>query len=347
MRTNRLLFASTHSDAGKTSIIIGICKNIDKKCSYAKPMGDRLLYKKKRLWDHDSALMTRLFNLDELPELMTIGFEHTKLQYMYDDDSIEEKLNDSIRTIEANSEHLFMEGGSNLQFGSFVNLSALDIAKNTDTKVVMVVSGTHEQILDDLTYISKNIDKKLLHGVIINKVIDLDEFKSNFIEHIDSLGLKIFGIIPYDNTLETLTLRQVSEVLLAKVITCPDNLDGYIHHIDVGAMSAGRIVEKNNILTSKNNLVVTSGDRADIVLEALQRQTVGIILTNGILPEAKIISVAEQRKVPLLSVNCNTFEAVKKVDDINPLIMYRDTSKIEMIKSMIGQYVNINELITG
>ena len=54
----KIVVASTHKEAGKTSFIIGISKILDSRglsIGYMKPIGDRLLYQKKRLWDFDSA----------------------------------------------------------------------------------------------------------------------------------------------------------------------------------------------------------------------------------------------------------------------------------------------------
>ena len=53
----RLVLASMREAAGKTSLIVGLGKAIEKPFGYMKPFGDRLLYRKKRLWDYDSALI--------------------------------------------------------------------------------------------------------------------------------------------------------------------------------------------------------------------------------------------------------------------------------------------------
>ena len=47
--------ASMRPSAGKTSIIIGITKALNRKIGYIKPFGDRFLYRKKRMWDYDAA----------------------------------------------------------------------------------------------------------------------------------------------------------------------------------------------------------------------------------------------------------------------------------------------------
>ena len=83
---------SMRPSAGKTSIIIGITKALNRKIGYIKPFGERFLYRKKRMWDYDAALITNIFGLDENPEDMSIGFHHAKLLFMLDEATTGEKL---------------------------------------------------------------------------------------------------------------------------------------------------------------------------------------------------------------------------------------------------------------
>jgi BioD-like phosphotransacetylase family protein len=59
----KVIVASMRESAGKTGVIVGLAKALGKKIGYIKPFGDRLLYRKKRLWDYDSALITDIFGL--------------------------------------------------------------------------------------------------------------------------------------------------------------------------------------------------------------------------------------------------------------------------------------------
>ncbi len=85
--------------AGKTSVIVGIAAALNKKMAYIKPFGERMLYRKKRLWDYDSALITNLFGLKEDPVDMSIGFDHSKLRYMYDEEGTRKKLLETVAHI--------------------------------------------------------------------------------------------------------------------------------------------------------------------------------------------------------------------------------------------------------
>ena len=87
-----IIVTSMRKDAGKTSVIVGLAKNSSHQMGYLKPFGDRLLYRKKRLWDFDAAVCTVAMGAEESPEAMSIGFDHSKLRFMYDADTTAEKV---------------------------------------------------------------------------------------------------------------------------------------------------------------------------------------------------------------------------------------------------------------
>ena len=151
--SSRIVFTSMCENAGKTSVIVGLGKALGKKIGYMKPMGDRMLYQKKRLWDHDSALVSNIFELKELPENITLGFEHSKLGYMYDKSQRMEKLVQIATSIEEDSDILFIESGKDLRYGSSVDLDAISLAKGLDAKLVLVLSGTDDEIMDHLAFL--------------------------------------------------------------------------------------------------------------------------------------------------------------------------------------------------
>ena len=80
-----LIVGSMDGNAGKTSLILGLAKATGKSFAYIKPLGDRLVYRKKRVWDYDAALLTNIFGMTQSPEDITIGFEHLKMRFKYDE----------------------------------------------------------------------------------------------------------------------------------------------------------------------------------------------------------------------------------------------------------------------
>ena len=97
---DKIIVTSMRENAGKTSLIIGMSRALQQNIGYFKPLGDRLFYRKKLLWDYDSALMTAIFGLSEEPTDMSLGFDHAKLRFMYDQAGIRAKLLEGMQRID-------------------------------------------------------------------------------------------------------------------------------------------------------------------------------------------------------------------------------------------------------
>ena len=110
----RLVIASTRENAGKTSLIVGLGRASGKPFGYLKPFGDRLLYRKKRLWDYDSALVGQVFELAMDPREMSLGFDHSKLRFMYDEETTRKKLVDLVVNAESGKEAVLIESGGDV-----------------------------------------------------------------------------------------------------------------------------------------------------------------------------------------------------------------------------------------
>jgi cobyrinic acid a,c-diamide synthase len=200
---NKVIIASLRKNAGKTTVMVGLTKALNKKIGYLKPFGDRLIYNKKRLWDYDSALITNIFALSENPEDMSIGFDHSKLRYMYDEKITQEKVSELAANMGQGKDILFVEGGRDLAYGISVYLDALSLARYVGGNLVVVISGDENTIFDDITYIKKHVDVTGISfkGVIINKVQNMDDFKETYLPQIEKIGVPVLGVIPYQKDL--------------------------------------------------------------------------------------------------------------------------------------------------
>ena len=342
----KFILTSLNKNAGKTGIIIGLGKAINQKIGYLKPFGDRLLYRKKRLWDYDSAVMSKIFNLEDSPEGMSLGFDHSKLRYMYGEKDILEKINTMIDNLPSGTETLFIESGKNIRHGVTVNLDALTIAKVSDAKLIVVASGESDDIADDLLYFKQHTSLKGIDfaGVVVNKVKDIDDFKMVYEDILNKIGINILGIIPYEAELTYPSVQLISDMLLAKVISGEETLDQVVREVFVGAMS-GDSAQRIEKFKNKNKLIITAGDRSDMILAAIETQCVGIILTNNILPQPNIIALASEKKVPLLLVHSDTHKVAKKIDHMVPLVDSNDSKKIKILEESIKNYTTLSDLL--
>ncbi|MHA1975682.1 MAG: AAA family ATPase, partial [Candidatus Hodarchaeales archaeon] len=342
----RIVVASTHKEAGKTSLIIGIAKVLSKNnisCGYMKPLGDRLLYRKKRLWDYDASLVTSILGLKEKPEDISLGFDHKKLRFMYDEKSTSKKLKELCDSVSADHEVVLIEGGQNLAFGYSVFLDPITIAKDVDAQLLLILSGEGSEIADEIVFLRKCVlsDATLLAGVIINKVKDVEEFKNIYMDIFNELDVPVLGIIPYDDSLTHFTIDFLYRTLFTKLIAGEGGLMNIVNHIFVGAMSAAQVITKP-LWQYENKLIITPGDRVDMITAALDSSTSGIVLTNNILPDDPIIqSKADARNIPILLATNDTFAVAKLIDDMEILFTKDETQKILTLEELVNDYVDL------
>jgi uncharacterized protein len=340
-----IIIGSVSADAGKTSFIVGLGKALGKKFSYIKPFGDRLIYRKKRLWDYDSALITSIFGLEQSSEDMTIGFEHAKLRYMYDEASTRAKLLDMSSRLSSVNEPLLIEGGKDLTYGCSVRLDTLSLVRYLGGKLILVVSGDEGTVIDDITFIKKHVNMSGIdYSVIINKVGNLEDYKNNHLRDIKELGVNVLGTVPFEPSLMQVSVSFIAERLQARVISGEGGLNQRVKHVFVGAM-AGDAATRLPLFKKENKLAITGGDRSDMIVAALQSSTAGIVLTNNIIPQQNLIAMAADRNIPLMLVPFDTFQTAKQIDDMTPLLTKDDAERIGAIQKLIEQNVDIQAIL--
>lgn len=115
-------------------------------------------------------------------------------------------------------------------------------------------------------------------------------------------------------------------------------------------------MQLRNYLThlKTDSLVVTPGDRADIILGALQAnissnypRISGIILTGGLIPEEPILKLIEglSQIVPIVSVSDGTFSVTYRIGSIKSKIYADSNQKIETSLAIFEKQVNFDDLV--
>jgi len=345
---NTVVIASLRSSAGKTSLIVGLAETLQKRIGYLKPFGDRLLYSKKRLWDQDAALMVHRYKIQESPDALSIGFDHSKLRYMYTEASVQAKVAEMAASAGRDADLVIVEGGRAIPYGESVALDSLSLARYLRGKLILVISGDDDTILDEIMFVKKHVNLSGISfgGIIINKVQNLDDFRQVCLPQIKETGIAVLGMLPYQNELTYFSLRYLADKLFAKVLTAEAGLDRTIKHILIGAMSGNTAMQKP-IFKKEDKLVITGGDRSDMILAALEARAAGIILTNNILPPAHIISKVEEAGTPMMLVAPDTFQVARQIDRLEPLLTKDDHDKIAVMQGLVQQHVNVPAMLEG
>jgi len=226
------------------------------------------------------------------------------------------------------------------------------VAKLLGSKVILISSGGIGRPIDEIVLNKALFEKegvKVL-GVIINKVMPEKFGKINRLVRrgLKRKGIEVLGVIPYNPMLSYPTIRQILEETDYKTLfDCSDaSLDNHVAKIVVGAMqpkdAAKYIVD--------HSLVITPGDREDIIKLTLDLHVqgckiAGIILTGDLIPSQDFVNQTKNASIPILLAKLDTYTTASAVHDLTVKIRPTDKDKIETVKNLIRDYVDLNTII--
>lgn len=259
------------------------------------------------------------------------------------------------KKLEERFDFVLVEGTSFTGEGTSIELDLnVLIAKNLGIPTIIMASGvgkTLEELVDNLylVYDSFKVKDVEVLSVIANKVqpenIELvtKSLQKSLPENV------LINTIPLISSLNNPTMQEIVNELDAKVLFGGNYLNNEIGHFSVGAMQLHNYL----VHLHDNALVITPGDRSDIILGALQANesanypTIsGIILTGNIVPEDSILKLIEglSAVVPIIAVDGGTYHITNKIGKIKSEIYANNTHKIETSISTFEKYVDNDAL---
>lgn len=344
-------------NSGKSLVSLGFLRmmlNQSSKVGYFRPIINK---DKNGLYDDHTYTAINFFNLDIKYE-DCYAFEQSEVVELLSEGKKEKVIHDIIKkykNLEAKYDYVLVEGTDFSGEGGFTELDVnLMVAKNLGIPVLIVGAGNDKKKKDfintmQLTYnsfIQKEVD---VIGLIANKIeIDEMEYIKTELRKVIPKEVHI-DVVPKVNFLANPTVKEVAEALNGKVLFGEQFLDNSIGSYSTGAM------QLRNYLTriKENALVITPGDRADIILGALQANAssnypriAGIILTGNLIPEEPILKLIEgvQSTVPIVSVDGGTFGISNKIGAVKAKIYASNSKKILLALDTFDTYINVERL---
>ncbi|MBT7816053.1 MAG: phosphate acetyltransferase [Polaribacter sp.] len=352
-----IYIAATESDSGKSLVSLGLLRMMltkSSKVGYFRPIINEV---KSSAFDDHTNTAINFFNLDiayndcyaykqgEVVELLSEGKA---------DDVIHNVIK-KYKKLEAKYDYVLVEGTDFSGEGGFTELDVnLMIAKNLGIPALIVGSGNGKKKKDFIntmqlthqSFINKEVD---VIGIIANKIeVDEIDYIQKELQKSFPKNLQI-DIIPKIDFLSYPTVREVAKALNGSVLFGKQFLNNAIGSYSTGAM------QLRNYLTriKENALIITPGDRADIILGALQANAssnypkiAGIILTGTLIPEESILKLIEgvQSTVPIISVDGGTFGVSNKIGSVKSKIYSTHNKKILLSLDTFDKYVNAEKL---
>jgi phosphate acetyltransferase len=357
--TNKAIYITTiEPDSGKSIVSLGLMQLLlskTAKVGYFRPIIDDCLPGEI---DNHINTITSYFNLDLAFE-DAYAFQRTEVlrkKNQNQEDEIISRIIEKYKALEERFDYVLIEGTSFTGEGSLIEFDInVLIAKNLGVPAIILASGKGKPLEELVGGLQIAYDSFRDKGVEVLSVIANKVAIENRELVITALQKKlppsvIVNAIPLNPILANPSIKEIVDALDATVLFGKDYLNNQAGYFSVGAM------QLRNYLThlKKDGLVITPGDRADIILGALQANISanypsisGIVLTGGLVPEDSINKLIEGLSdvVPIISVQGGTFSVTNTIGDIKSQIYAANTQKIETSVKDFENYVLVDELV--
>ena len=215
-----------------------------------------------------------------------------------------------------------------------------DLANNLGCSLVVVVKGfgrSPEESVNALQLVQESLRKRVgqclasvINGVATDK---LDEVRARVRSAMPAR--EHVYVLPDQASLGMPTVGEIRQALGAECLSGEgDGMNRVVANYKVGAMGVASFLGE----MEEGSLIITPGDRADIVLACLAAdastefpRVAGLLLTGRIQPTPNFERLLEglpRSKVPMLSVPADTFSTALEVNRIGATILPGDDRKI-------------------
>jgi len=344
-----LYIASVDSFSGKslTALALGMeLREAGYRVGYFKPLGTLPRDVDGVTTDEDAHFISRRLNPDAptdaiCPVLLSSDLIQRALEGNVE--GLPDRIREAYERVSAGRDIMLVGGVGDLSRGSLLGLSAPAVADLLDARVILLAKLTAEATVEE-ALLGRRLLGERCAGVIFNFVGPDEEgaLKGALGRHLEGRGIPVLGVLPPDDLLGAITVRELVEHLPAKLLCCEKALEQLIVHFVIGAMGVASAAKYFRQLPDK--AVITGGDRADIQLAALQTATRAIVLTGNIYPSRPIVNRAQQLGVPLLLAPHDTLATVERIEHITGRLRVRESAKVERARALFQKHVDMGRI---
>jgi phosphate acetyltransferase len=272
-----------------------------------------------------------------------------------------ERILEAYKSYEKNHDFVLIEGtsyqGPTVPFEFDVNA---DIARTLAAPVLVLVSGkdrTANDIYDNTIFAKERFAQRGcdLLGVIVNRAAaeGFDELAADLKKRFAAAQIPFAGAMPEDEILARPRMEEIATVLGAEVLYGERYLDNLVFSFRIASMQLQSLLDK----LDPGAMVITSGDRADILLGLMASQAssktpslAGILLSNGLRPSEtldRVIRGLRNTQLPVLLVETGTYQTAIDVSNVASAITPQSFRKIETARILFEENIDANVLRAG
>ncbi|MEM2997562.1 MAG: phosphotransacetylase family protein [Thermoproteota archaeon] len=354
MRRQAVYVASPSRLAGKSMLIISLAQLAMEKgvrVGYFKPIsGVCVPNPKGELVDEDAETMREILGLKTSLEVCPFRIcGGSFLDYFWGEEPsrFRDSIVESYEEASAEKDLMLIEGAQTLSTGSFLGCQVPRLAPLFNANLLLVLKYDSDFVVDEALQARDYCERwgVKVSGIVLNRV---EESRLKFAREVvkpmlEKEGLRLLGILPEDRVLSSLTVREVYESIGGELIAGKGGLENPVETVLIGAMTPESAIQYFRRV--RNELIITGGDRTDIVLAALEAGASGIILTGNLRPSVKVLPRADELKIPMLVVPQDTYTTLQMIQKIVGKIRPRDKTRIAAARKLVQENVDWEKIL--
>jgi len=228
------------------------------------------------------------------------------------------------------------------------------VAHLLGSKVLLVTGGGIGRPIDEISLNRALFDKEGVEivGVVLNKVlIDKIDYVRDFARRgLERLGIELLGVVPAEPLLADPNLQQVSEAVRGEFLNGRKSWRRRVRRTIIGAMSSSNVISH----FTPGTLVVTPGDREDVILAALsitsledthRHQLAGLVLSGDLKPHPAVADLIQRSALPVIACPLDSYTVASRIHSMTVKTLPGDTEKIEKIQALVDRHVEVDRML--
>lgn len=268
-----------------------------------------------------------------------------------------ENLIDKLKILESQYDFVLIEGLNQSNFSQALDFDInLSIAKNLSSPFIGVLKGKNKSVKEVMDEIL--IEAEAIKGAgcqhfatFVNRLGEDEAEELKALSKQDALQCAPLYFLPEVPELDTPTVAEIKKALGCMHIYGEEkDLRRVVKQSKIAAMKLDNFLE----YIEDGDLVITSGDRSDIIVGCLSTvfsnnypNISGILLTAGMMPHKsinKLVAGFKDLSIPILSVEDGTFNTAVNVAKVPATITPQSVRKIALAMGLFSSNVNITEI---
>jgi len=356
---NSIYVTTAEAHSGKSLICLGIIDFVlrrTRRVSFFRPI---ITTKEQDEKDKNIDLILQQFHLDQTYE-EAYAFHQNEAERLISAGRINELLDRIIQKykhLEQKSDFILCEGtdfiteSSAFEFG--INVQ---VAKNLGSPVLIIGRGdsgrSPEEILTPIRLAIESFHEEDydVMGAIVNRTDEQsrEPLLKAMQKNLPSQNL-FLAVIPSVELLKSPTVKEIAEHLDATILYGKDQLNNQVYGYSIAAMQLQNYLTK----ITDNCLIITPGDRGEIILGTLQAhqsknypQVAAIVLSTGLDPDHSIRKLLDGIPdiIPILAVENNTYETATLISQVRAYITPDNAAKIHTSLKVFEKYIDMDQL---